>query len=237
MGCLETGSNPRFQFVNASITIGPLIASPSLSPGFERLIQSQLLDGDLATLLGDIENCTRAFKFQMPLAADLESTSIRIIQYQIPSQIDESSFQDQRSVIQQSIRLGAILYIETLRQKPLVGGIDYTLVRSRLKIHLLRIETTCTVTIDVLIWLLFVGANFSERADRSWFLAKLLDVLGQEGINTWDDAKVLLVRFLWVESIHEEFWQQLWKEVEAMWATRLEDMNTPALRLGYRPIS
>jgi hypothetical protein len=106
--------------------------------------------------------------------------------------------------------------METLVQKPSVRGIDYTVVLSSLKSHLLRLQTTCVTTRGLLLWLLFIGGITSGSACRAWFTEELLHVAAEMSINTWDDAKLLLVRFWWVESIHDGPCQQLWEEVKMM---------------------
>jgi hypothetical protein len=214
VSCIETGFIPRFQFVDDSITIGPSIAPPSLPPGFESLAQSHSLDRHFLTILSEIEIYTYDFKIRVPAAVDLVPTASQI-SYRLLSWINQSSVKDQRSVIQQSVRFGAILYMETLLQRSSVRGIDYTVVLSSLKGHLLRFETTCLTTTGLLLWLLFIGGSASRSSCRAWFTERLLDVIARAGINTWDEAKLLLVRFWWVESIHDRPCKQLWEEVKA----------------------
>lgn len=145
---------------------------------------------------------------------DLESIAVHI-RYQLLSWIDQSFVNEQCSVIQQSLRFGAIIYIKTLLRKPSVRGIDYTVMLSSLRSHLLRFEPT-HLTTGLLLWLLFIGGSASGSPCRAWYAAKLVDVTAQASINTWDDAKLFLVRFWWVESIHEGPSQQLWDEVKTM---------------------
>lgn len=191
------------------------MSPPPLSPGYESLTQSHSLDKYLLTLLSEIEQYTYAFQSGMPSAVDSELTAVHI-RYRLLSWIDQSSAEEHRSVIQQSLRLGAILYINTLLREPSVRGVDYTVVLSSLKSHLLRFETTSPTTTALLVWLLFIVGSTSRNPCRAWFTVKLLNVTAQADINTWDDAKLNLVRFWWVESKHEGPCQQLWEEVMTM---------------------
>ena len=213
MGCIETGSIPRFLFADNSIPIGPSVAPSSLPPGFESLAQSNYFDSHLLTLLSEVENYTYAIKSRIPSAKDLEPTAVHI-RYRLLSWFDESLVTEQRSVVQHSVRCGTILYVESVLRKPSVRALDYTTLLSNLQGHLIRFESTRLT--NLLLWLLFIAGSASGSPFRAWCVAKLLDVTAHAGIDTWDDAKLLLTRFWWIESIHEGPYQQLWDEVTKM---------------------
>ncbi|RDW92649.1 hypothetical protein BP5796_02043 [Coleophoma crateriformis] len=215
IGCIETGFVPRFTFVDGPTTIGPSISLTSLTPGIQSLTKNHLLDRSLFALLMGLENYSRNFEDKTALTVDLESTAV-YLRYQLLSWTDHNSSTDQRSVVQQVIRIGAIVHLDSLLGQPSIRGIDYTVMLSRLRAYLLRFQTTCVATRDLLLWLLFMGGSTSGNPCRAWFIAKMLDVTTQAGINVWDDAKLLLMRFWWVESLYEGPWQQFWEEVRAI---------------------
>jgi hypothetical protein len=189
------------------------MAPSPLTPGFESLTQNHFLSRDLITLLGEIEMYNLAFKIGAPWAADLESAAVHI-RYRLLCCTDQS--EEHGSVIQEAVRFGAILYIVTLIRKPSIRGIDYTVMLSTLKSHLLGFKATCDETTSFFLWLLFIGGIVPGSSCRAWFTAKLVDVLGQAGIGTWKATKPLLLKFWWVESIHEGPCRQLWEEVNMM---------------------
>ncbi|RDW80267.1 hypothetical protein BP6252_04905 [Coleophoma cylindrospora] len=215
IGCIETGSVPRFTFDDGPTIIGPSISLTSLTPGIQSLTKNHLLDRSLFALLMELENYSRDFENKTQLTVDLEPAVV-YLRYRLLSGSDDNLNTEHRSVVQQAIRIGAIIYLDGLLGQPPIRGIDYTVMLLRLQVYLLRFQTTCVTTKDLLLWLLFMGGSISGNRCRGWFTAKLLDVTTQAGINVWDDAKRLLTRFWWVESLHEGPWQQLWEEARQL---------------------
>jgi hypothetical protein len=220
MGCIETGSIPRFPLVDGYLTIRPAILPRTLCPGIENLCRIYPFDTHFLNLLGEIDTFNEAVRIKALSAVDSEHTAV-CIRYQLLSWVGQRSVESQSSIIEQSICFGAIIYIKTLLPKPPVRGINYTVVLSNMKSTLLRVETCSTTALSV--WLLFIGGSTSANASRAWFIARLLSVTGQRGISTWEDVKKLLLKFWWVESLHEVPCRSLWEEV--IMATRLPGLS------------
>lgn len=207
-GCIETGSTPRFPFVGGFATIGPSIAPPPLAPAFQSLTENNSIDENLVNILYEIEILTNALKSPLPAVRELEPMAINM-RYRLLSWNNQHSTAE--CVVQESLRLGALLYIETLFRTASVRAVDYTIVLSNLQKQVLELKTIST-TKGLLLWLLFIGGSAFEGSHKGWFTASLLDATAQAGIDTWDAAKQVLVRYWWIESVHNSPCQQLWGE-------------------------
>ncbi|KAG5665381.1 hypothetical protein KAF25_009506 [Fusarium avenaceum] len=64
------------------------------------------------------------------------------------------------------------------------------------------------------LWLLVLGGiSISVKDDRAWMLSGLRDKASVLGVTTWDEARRYLVKFPWINVIHDEPSQKLWEEV------------------------
>lgn len=215
MGCIETGSVPRFPLAKEYQLgiIGPLTQPPTLSPGFDCLYQNNLIDRELLVILHDIEVYTQFFWATAGSAIDSEPITVHS-RYRLLDWANKKSNERQSSIIQQAICFAAIIFIKCLLPRPPIRGINYTIMLSRLKTSLSKLQTTDSATSALLIWLLFVGgSSINSTVDRNWFIARLSIVSRAMGVNRWDSVKQLLSRFWWVESLNERRYQELWDEV------------------------
>jgi hypothetical protein len=156
-----------------------------------------------------LEKYTIVYMTEMSSAVELDTPVLHIC-YQLILWTEQSLTDKKLSALQQALRFGAILYIETLQSSP-VRGIDVTVILFSLRCQLVRFDTTHLMTADISLWLLFIGGSASENPCRFWFTKKLVEAATQ-AIKTWEDAKLLLFRFWWVKSINERPCQQLWEE-------------------------
>ena len=190
-------------------TIGPSIAPPSLPPAFQSLTQTNSLEEDLVNILYEIETLSSSLKISPSAVRESEPMVINV-RYRLLSWKDQQSA-GHSSVVRQSLRLGAILYIETLFRTASVRAVDYTVVLSNLQKQVLELTTIPTAT-GLLLWLLFIGGSAFDGSYRAFFAASLLDATARADIKTWDAAKQVLVRHWWIDSIHDSPCQQLWDE-------------------------
>jgi hypothetical protein len=108
--------------------------------------------------------------------------------------------------------LTALLYLSQLQLKVLnLHDPAPTKVLLRLKSRLLLSSLTPR-TRDFILWVTSVGALAARGTrERTWFVARMVRGVMECGISTWEEAKCMLGKFLWVEGIQEE-WRRVWEE-------------------------
>lgn len=69
-------------------------------------------------------------------------------------------------------------------------------------------------TSALLLWILILGgaAVAGNSQDRAWFVVRVTKIVMGLKISSWEEAKLLLMRFFWVDSIHEGTCRDLWDE-------------------------
>jgi uncharacterized membrane protein len=110
----------------------------------------------------------------------------------------------------------ALLYLSRLQLKiPNLHDPAPIKVLLRLKSRLALFSLTPR-TRDFILWVTFVGAVAAKGTrDRSWFVARLVRVVMECGISSWEEAKCVLGEILWIEGMQEE-WRRVWEEACAV---------------------
>ncbi|PYH98210.1 hypothetical protein BO71DRAFT_395504 [Aspergillus ellipticus CBS 707.79] len=68
---------------------------------------------------------------------------------------------------------------------------------------------------DVLVWILFTGACSSRlMPERTFFVNELIPVLREEGIQSWQELRVLLLGFFYVDRCYLTPLRELWDEIQ-----------------------
>jgi hypothetical protein len=63
-------------------------------------------------------------------------------------------------------------------------------------------------------WALVLGGiSVSGKDDRAWMLSGLRDKASVLGVTTWDEAQKYLVKFPWINAVHDEPGQSLWDQI------------------------
>lgn len=185
----------KFAHYRASRAPGPLAI------GFER--SSKYLDRDetLRALLVEVQLYIEEISADHP---GLESFGVtatdlryRLLSWTVPSSLDEQS-----SAIQKALRVAMILFIESLLPRCAVRPIDHSFLLSRLKHCLSEFDVSATDGTELIIWMLFVGGITLGNCFQDWFLSKLVETMAPQSYS-WDVVKRILLRFWWVESIHD----------------------------------
>jgi hypothetical protein len=66
------------------------------------------------------------------------------------------------------------------------------------------VDTNRREIAELLLWLMFLGGITAlNDPNKSWFVAHLREAATELRIYSWDGAKLVLVKFLWVQHIHE----------------------------------
>jgi hypothetical protein len=67
---------------------------------------------------------------------------------------------------------------------------------------------------DVMLWLLFVGGiSVLDGVGQTWLASKIRRVAKALGIRDWDALHRCLVKFPWIDSVHDEAGKMLWESV------------------------
>jgi hypothetical protein len=96
-------------------------------------------------------------------------------------------------------------------------GEKYRLPIEKLKEYLARMEKDGKMRereiAELALSLTFIGGMASlDDPNREWFVAKVNDMVWTLGLKTWDDVKGVLMKFLWIEGLHQETCSSLWEE-------------------------
>ncbi|KEF57165.1 uncharacterized protein A1O9_07355, partial [Exophiala aquamarina CBS 119918] len=118
-----------------------------------------------------------------------------------------------KAVLDGACGLGALIYLQTLtRLDPFIKSSSEALSRElQVALQYLNIAE---VSSPLIFWLLIMGGLVSfETSDRSWFRSKLRNLqVSWKGVITWESMKIQLMSVMWIERIHDDFGQALWKD-------------------------
>ena len=122
--------------------------------------------------------------------------------------------ESKEDALQESCRLGALLYTrESLQGIPTLGILPLNVVM-KLKTNLMLIDKSFSE--PVLLWLLVLGGIRSQTDPlKTWFIDGLVKLAPVLGVSTWMDAQRVLKDFIWVGEVLDKQSQLLWDEVEA----------------------
>jgi hypothetical protein len=68
---------------------------------------------------------------------------------------------------------------------------------------------------EFVFWLLVLGGvSASEKDDVEWMVVRLREKALELGVVTWDDARNCLLKFPWMNVIHDTSGQRLWNQVQ-----------------------
>jgi hypothetical protein len=82
-----------------------------------------------------------------------------------------------------------------------------------------------TLSNELLLWLLFTGGvSALGTPERSWFVKYLVTVVGDLGLERWEDVRVVLKKVIWHEILCERSYSGLWEEARA-WKEDLERLG------------
>lgn len=224
-------SQPRFSrletrnlYPRPSLPIQP---NPALSSDLQDLITKFDMKEDLIGILGELQNLTSL----------LNTTTMHLTRMTLLSPIQHHLFahqppeangpQDQNAVIDEVCCIGARFYLKTIYDYHLreqlgwvpANAMTTEAIISRLKfcLDMTDMDMAIEQVRALFLWALFMGgAALAGTKDRAWFVARLAKakattMIGMQ-VCSWEDAKSCLVRFYWVDRIHEDFCRDLWDD-------------------------
>ncbi|KAH8812227.1 hypothetical protein F5884DRAFT_784799 [Xylogone sp. PMI_703] len=67
---------------------------------------------------------------------------------------------------------------------------------------------------DLLIWLMFIGCIWvSQSPDEQWLVLRTRNLLQQLGINTWTQVRSSVIKFPWLDALHEQLGRNIWNVI------------------------
>ncbi|OKP08241.1 hypothetical protein PENSUB_5608 [Penicillium subrubescens] len=119
------------------------------------------------------------------------------------------------SRLQNKVHLGLAAFLVTFLQ-----GWDGRVAQNDLLAEMLISEARQAFNADLdgretLLWLLFIGAAASRLWKYPVWVSAAKCTLHSLKVMSWQDAKVLLAAFPWVDAIHDTSGQALWQEANA----------------------
>jgi len=115
--------------------------------------------------------------------------------------------------------VGALVYLQTIHRfhLRLHSGVSASVLMDRalierLKMYLDSFDTALVETRELFLWMIFIGGvAVTGSKERAWFVAKIAKAVVELHIRCWDEAKSMLTKFLWIDSIHEGACRDLWE--------------------------
>jgi hypothetical protein len=198
------------------ITCGP--RPLKLYRGFQAIAYSFSLHSEIVAILGDLQKLHTGMIDINPLYTLDEiiclTTSLR---YRLLLCAFNGAADSQSNILSEACRLGFLVYL-----KPdICCQMTFNDLLRRLEACIYCIEMNtdmkrCEVS-EFVLWLVFIGGTTAlDGPSRAWFVAHLRKTATGLRIDRWDDVKVVLMKFLWVEKIHEASFLDLWKVAEGL---------------------
>lgn len=224
IGCLCTLSKPRFKVIDIlglAPAISPETAASTLCEGFKAIAELLPFDDDFLSVLGDLQCMTSVLNISTIDLPTIDRTIVPI-QYQL---LFHQSTGTKHSTIVDPRRLcaiGALVYLQNVHSFHLrlhLGGTSRVLMDGALidvvKNDLNSFDTNAAQTKELFLWVLFLcGVAVVGTKQRIWFVATLAKIIVELHICSWDEVKMTLMKFLWVDRIHEDPCREIWEEVQ-----------------------
>lgn len=121
--------------------------------------------------------------------------------------------------IQECCRIAVLLYSNSaLWNIPSYFALKQGLVRNfRNALKELDLEDCQACFPDLLLWLLFLGSWASEQQlERTWYVHRLARVVQNLGLVTWEDTRLQLQGFFYVDRLLNKPWGRLFDEVKLL---------------------
>ena len=223
MGCISTLSKPRFTAIDMfGLTLPPLPSknrNSILCDGLRPMIKF-LVSEDLGDIIVELQDLTSVLNISTMDLATIHR-AITPIQHHILFFQSSGSENPPNGSPRELCCTGVLLYLKTvfdyhfcLQFGGLATGasIDIEMVQ-QLKNCVVDADTNTAPARAIFLSLVFLGGMaVAGTKDRAWFVARLAKTIMELQIWTWEDAKLSLATFLWVDKIHERSCRELWEE-------------------------
>ncbi|RFU29231.1 hypothetical protein B7463_g7088, partial [Scytalidium lignicola] len=226
VGCIGTLSKPRFTTFNAPSLSLPESSTKShilpLCDGLKNVTELFILDDSIIGILRELQYLTSMIKNETMDLIAFDGIAVSI-QYHLLLFQFISHKSSQHTALEDACCMGALIYLKTIHHYRLsfqIEGYPFRVstdgaIIQKLKSCLDIMETNTRQTKELFIWILFLGGGAATSTrDRTWFVARLGKALMEWQVCSWEDAKSLLMKFLWVEAIHADSGRDLWDEAQ-----------------------
>jgi hypothetical protein len=206
-----------------------------LGKGFRNILQTSEFDSELSSIIHDLKNLTDLFieLNTTRTSADRReldhlAASLRHHLLSCPSARRTTTPQN---LICESCRLTALIYLKTILPGYPSRHWVYKALIEKLK--------SCIDGINLggfALWLLFIsGLVDLGHTNRTWFVVRFSKVASALQLQDWGHVKTILIKFLWVEEMHEYPCSALWNEVIVMRRSQLQNVVDTAVTAEAEP--
>jgi len=228
---------PRFPLLNVQkIDIRKTIALPEEAESFNRELrflgtgfaQTALLDvlsPKIRDILDEMQAIAKLFNLWthgqanfLGLANDFFEMRIVALELRLLA-IPYQSGMSSAAFVQDCCKIAGVLFVNTSfwlwRKWNKILEVLVTNLRERLQA--VQWENCWDqAVLEVLLWVLFLGAHASKLQDQAnWFDTMLVVVIERLGILSWEDAKKVLMTFIYWDAVHLQPFLEIWEEVQA----------------------
>jgi hypothetical protein len=193
---------------------------PTFDDGLRGILETFTLDSDLIAILEELQ-CLTADLSDAPIDIATISKLLTPVQHHLLSFQPASSGSPQDAAVEHLCHFGARMYIKTVYDFHLCLQIGILASGSWTDLTTMQELQSCIDVVDktspparmLCLWIVFLGASVvAGTRDRTWFVARLARMIMEMQICSWEDAKLLLMSFLWVDRIHESSCKDVWDE-------------------------
>jgi Fungal specific transcription factor domain len=226
VGCIESDSPPRFQFFDVDIYHSTTKRhNGELGEGFRNILQIFAFDSELSSIIHDLQLLTDLFieLTTTRTSADRRELdhSAASLRHRLLSCHSARKTTTPQDLISESCRLSALIYLRTILPGYPSRDWVYATLIEKLKscidgINLSGFASNGIVG-ELMLWVLFISSIVDlGPANRLWFVVRIAKVASALQLQGWSHVKKVLMKFLWVEQMHEYPCSVLWNEVIAM---------------------
>jgi len=188
---------------------------------FTALLSSSLVDEELGGILSDLyqlfavlnkyENVAVSQEFWTPLPAQLLVIGHSLCFY------SSAALSQPWGDFRECCRMAGMIVVHSvlLKNHPHTTMIRNLVRRLQTYLECLNLQKLWLSNPEILLWILFVGAAGSQgQVERPWFITLLVSGSNKLRLHSWDDARAMLKRFLYVDKMLDPVWRKIWASVE-----------------------
>ncbi|KAF8860638.1 hypothetical protein BDZ45DRAFT_688206 [Acephala macrosclerotiorum] len=140
------------------------------------------------------------------------------LRYSLLRDLGKCNSQDEeRQVLDETLRIGALLYVQATPQEFPFSAVGPAKLLRRLKELVLGIQMWNEREGSLVVWLLFMsGISARKGEDKVWFVSQLEKLTARLSILDWELVRGRLETLWWVGPVHEKPCKTLWDEVVAL---------------------
>lgn len=118
------------------------------------------------------------------------------------------------NVVVEASCLGASLFLVSIQPHFITFAPIVTKTRKKLYNLLASSNTNWENSMDLLLWVLFMGGMTTVcRLARPWYTFALRELASKRNFGSYEDVKAVLRKFVWLECICDDLCKTLWDEV------------------------